>query len=471
MKPLICLFIGLNVLTAGSVFIFPLFVPALQHVRLTQPQLTSIALAGMASQYPLSPLVGRVLDKYGPWFCSLVASCLHSLALGGFSFAVWRMQDSSTDSAPTQASVYVLVTLFMLAGFGAVFSYFCSLFGAARLFPDYPGASSGVVNAIYGLSPVLLSTVASTWFTDVDGLDLVRFLAALAIVSGSVHLIGAFNLRKIPPPVPSPERDETDETTPLIATDSSAVSRSVLDLTKDPQFWVLFVVLFCSLGPCEMIISNVGSIVLSLPTVYTESSASTQVKTIAISNTITRLLVGPLADLVSPSKNSVSHHDTSVRKHLISRVFFLVAPPCILIWAFFWMETSVKTQADVWVLSVGTGIAYGSIFTLLLLFLLSQRSLSNIYLGPSIIAAVWGQRDAGRNLGIAVYAPFTATIVFSYLYALVVAEHTEGSTISVGESHVGKRPFGYRWELSWSRFLVELACGEVGEAYFRESLE
>lgn len=222
----------------------------------------------MAAQYPFSPLVGKIVDRHGPWLCSLIASCLFFTAYGGFSITVRHMLGNSTTSPPPKASVYALVALFMLAGFGTVFSYaqplvyaaipvimshryFSALFGAARLFPGYPGASSGVVNALFGLSPVLISSVASTWFTEVDGssLDLVRFLACLAIVAGGVHLIGASNLRQVPSLRPASQSEEADETTPLLPTDRNRASRSVSDLIKDPYFLVLFMLLFATLGP------------------------------------------------------------------------------------------------------------------------------------------------------------------------------------------------------------------------------
>lgn len=86
---------------------------------------------------------------------------------------------------------------------------------------------------------------------------------------------------------------------------------------------------------------------LSLPSAVSESTASTQVKIIATSNTVTRLLAGPLADLLSPTKSGV---ESTSRKHYISRAFFLVGSAVFLLFTFLWMEAGVRTQADVWVL-------------------------------------------------------------------------------------------------------------------------
>lgn len=51
---------------------------------------------------------------------------------------------------------------------------------------------------------------------------------------------------------------------------------------------------------------------------------------------------------------------------------------------------------------------------------------------PSIISAVWGDRDLGRNFGMMTYAPFIGTPLFSYLYAFVSAANSQGKTICEG---------------------------------------
>ncbi|KAJ7905378.1 MFS general substrate transporter [Mycena olivaceomarginata] len=418
-RSLLCFSIAANALCAGSIFTFPLLAPALaENAKLSQPQLTSIVLAGMAGQYPWTPLVGKLVDSRGPWLCSLIASLLFPLAFGCFSYQVRQMLD--TPSEPPETAVYLLVLLFGIAGFATVFSYLSSLFAATKNFPNYPGIASGVVTTLFGLSPLVLSFVASSFFTDsVDkSLDIIQFLNFLAVLAGIIHLIGALNLR-VPdaqnPTTEHPRIEEADETTALLRPDNRRCNNangSSLDLVRDPYFCIFFLFLAVVLGPCEMIISNVGSIVLSLPsataTVLSGSSgaAALQVKTLAISNTVTRLLVGPIADFVSPTV--ASGLLPSSRRQYISRAVFLLGPAVVLGLTFLWMDVFVRSQADVWVLSVGTGIAYGGTFTIL----------------PSIMSSVWGTRHAGRNFGIIVYAPLTGTILFSYLYALVSDYHT-----------------------------------------------
>ncbi|KAF7304808.1 MFS general substrate transporter [Mycena kentingensis (nom. inval.)] len=397
-----------GILLAGGVFTFPLLSPVLAE-RLSQPQLTSIVLAGMAGQYPLTPLVGAVIDRHGPRWCSLIASVLFCVAFGGFAFQTEGMLTSPTP--PPSATLYLLVVWFAFAGFATVFAYFSSLFAATRMFSEYPGAAAGVVMALFGLSPLFLSFVASTVFTR-ESLDLVGFLRFLSIATGVVLFTGAWTL-----PSKADSKSETaepSEQTPLLGDAAGPITNSVWSLLRDPYFWFLFFVLTVTLGPCEMIISNVGTIVTSLPPVAGGSSlaaAASQVKILSICNTLTRLVTGPFADFVSPIRNLQTLH-----RHHISRAAFLVLPASILGLAFGWMQLCARSQGDVWILSAGTGIAYGATFTVL----------------PSIISAIWGAKNQGRNFGIVVFAPLTGTTIFSYLFAFVVKRNTSEDEICRG---------------------------------------
>lgn len=122
--------------------------------------------------------------------------------------------------------------------------------------------------ALFGLSPLILSLLASTFFTDPStGLDVPRFLNFLAITSGTVHLLGAFNMRSckrqnIVPSTPetattSDEERPTGEHEPLLTNknhrpDSPIIpvreGRSVIELLKDSHFWLLALVALIILG-------------------------------------------------------------------------------------------------------------------------------------------------------------------------------------------------------------------------------
>ncbi|KAN0133799.1 Major facilitator superfamily domain containing protein [Lactarius tabidus] len=441
----ICSSIAANAIVAGGIFTFPLLSPTLAlHLKFTQPQLTTIVLLGMMGQYPFSAFIGKVIDEYGPWACSLIASFLFSSSFAIFAAEVAKTPDSITE--PSESSFRILAGSFFMMGLATAASYFSCLFAASRTFPQCLGAASGGSMALFGLSPLILSLLASTFFTDPStGLDVPRFLNFLAITSGIIHLLGAFNMRScklqsISPSTPAPattsdEERSIDEREPLLPNkshrpDSPIIpvgeGRSVIELLKDSHFWLLALVALIILGSCEMIISNIGTIVLSLnaeriSSIGDPSSAAaataTQVRLISISNTLSRVVSGPLADLISPVTSRASgESSSSPQRYRISRVALLSLIPLLLAGTFLYLELAIRVPDDLWILSVNTGVAYGITFTIL----------------PSIVYTIWGHKDFGRNFGIMTYAPFFGTPLFSYLYAFVSDHNNVGAGVCTG---------------------------------------
>jgi hypothetical protein len=283
-------------------------------------------------------------------------------------------------------------------------SYFSSLFAASRAFPQYPGAASGASLALFGLSPLFLSLLASRYFTSPStGLDVTHFLFFLAFASGIVHLIGAFNLRflksqyqitsalKSAPSsaATSDDEDSVDESQPLLTNDVAKSSvqaitvdegGSVLQLFKDPHFWLLALISLIILGSvscyfvishlmtkhpqCEMIISNIGTIVLSLSqksasgtrvlSSSAETATATQVRLISLFNTLSRLLSGPLVDFISPVTSDIpGNRPPPPSRYHISRVVFLSWVPLLLAGTFVYQELAVRTPDDLWILRYG----------------------------------------------------------------------------------------------------------------------
>ena len=118
-----------------------------------------------------------------------------------------------------------------------------------------------------------------------------------------------------------------------------------------------------------MVVSNLGSIILSLPPSSSAGNAtanvSSQVRLLSFFNTISRLLVGPLADALAPVAARLDGVWVFSRKRHTSRVAFMIGTSLLLALTFAWLEVGVRTQEAVWPLSVGIGVVYGSTFTLL----------------------------------------------------------------------------------------------------------
>jgi hypothetical protein len=102
--------------------------------------------------------------------------------------------------------------------------------------------------------------------------------------------------------------------------------------------------------------SNIGTIIMALPQPSTGrllgqlidgSPAADQVKILSISNTVSRIVFGPLADFVSPVAFS---SEVLSRKARINRLVFLSGSACLLSLIFLWMAVGVETRQQVWVL-------------------------------------------------------------------------------------------------------------------------
>jgi hypothetical protein len=101
-----------------------------------------------------------------------------------------------------------------------------------------------------------------------------------------------------------------------------------------------------------MVISNIGTIIMALPQSSTGrlsglsidgSPAADQVKILSISNTVSRIVFGSLADFVSPV-------EVLSRKVRINRFVFLSGSASLLSLIFLWMAVGVETRQQVWLL-------------------------------------------------------------------------------------------------------------------------
>ncbi|CDO72862.1 hypothetical protein BN946_scf185002.g47 [Trametes cinnabarina] len=337
-----------------------------------------------------------------------------------------------------------------MIGLATVCSYFSLVFAATKSFPQYIGIASGTSMSIFGLSPFFLSLVASEYFTPPGRtLDVASFFAFMAMLTGVVHVFSTLVFRTTPITQESPDDERrvgegpstsagpseavgaSEEAEPLLAKpkDSTIVRvvrvqepqhGSTLDLFKDPYFWILCLWMLLVVGAAEMVVSNLGSIVLTLPSSTssdTTANVSRQVRLLSFFNTASRLVMGPLADLLAPVASHFEGVWSFTRRRHLSRVVFLFTTSLILALTFTWVEVGIRTQEAIWPLSVGIGIAYGSTFTVL----------------PGILSSIWGLPNLGRNFGIISYTAFVGTTIFSYIYAFIAARHVPpGENACVG---------------------------------------
>src|SRR6266849_3004409 len=77
--------------------------------------------SGMIGQYPFAAIVGKVIDEYGPWACSLIASIFFTTGFSIFAAEVAKTPDDITE--PSKSSFRILAACFFLMGLGTVSSY------------------------------------------------------------------------------------------------------------------------------------------------------------------------------------------------------------------------------------------------------------------------------------------------------------------------------------------------------------
>lgn len=227
------------------------------------------------SQYPIAAFVGYLVDRKGPAICSLIAAFFFIFGFGGFALEV-----NNTSAELSQASFYRLTFYFVLAGLGTVFSYvviklrangelnsysyFSSLFSASKFFPSHIGLASGATMALFGLSPLFLSVLATNYFADpITGLlNVSRYMTFLTFLTASVYTFSALVLRRAPRAADlavdarATERVGSGEITPLLASDlpsipaphPSRVDYTTWDILKTGDFWLLVVFCFLTLG-------------------------------------------------------------------------------------------------------------------------------------------------------------------------------------------------------------------------------
>jgi hypothetical protein len=115
--------------------------------------------------------------------------------------------------------------------------------------------------ALFGLSPLFLTYVATNWFTNhyTDTLHVVRFTAYLAVTAGAFHLIGALSFSRAG--LNSKDEHTASRDPDLSASETSQLlpkaeftpelhvkTASTRGLLAQGQFWLLFVFCVCVFG-------------------------------------------------------------------------------------------------------------------------------------------------------------------------------------------------------------------------------
>jgi MFS family permease len=176
---------------------------------------------------------------------------------------------------------------------------------------------------------------------------------------------------------------------------------------------------FAAVGGAEMVMSSIGSMVVSLranvPTSILDEDdkirlgretlalRAQQVKYLAVANTLARLLVGIVSDQLSP-RPSANRSEARRRQEAfqISRVTMLIGGLALLFVSYIYAAAFLDKVEHLWIVSIATGTGYGLTFTLV----------------PSMVVVLW-PKQFGRNYGLLTYAAAVGSLCFSILFAQI----------------------------------------------------
>ncbi|KAF4469325.1 transporter mch1 [Fusarium albosuccineum] len=477
-------FISANIcaLCSGSIVVFSLYAPLLQsRLHYTQFQVNAVAIAGSLALYLPISIVGYICDRVGLAPLALAGGILFG---GGYGIAagVYRKLDleyrghggprpEGDWSLPLMMFAFVCIGVATCALYMAAVSSCAKNFGKGR----YRGLALATPITCFGLSPMWLSQAGSRLFTETrpDGskgdLDVFRFFLFLAVLLFFMGIMGAFTLRVVDEDELIDEAIENLEQSGLLdgssllgrSTSYGAVSThegemensSLLDPSKDDakwkKNWVLnaetrqflsdrtmwpFALAFLFMvGPGEAFINNLGTIIGTLTPPMSEglkhhTSAATHVSIFGVTNTLSRIFIGTLTDLLAPSPQTqhvqVTHaHSAVSSRFAISRVAFMAFFATVMSLGLLVLASGlVQNHAErFWLVSGLVGAGYGAIFSLT----------------PLIVTIIWGVENFATNFGIIGMLPALGSTFWGLVYSAVYQKGANNSKSSPGHDGEG----------------------------------
>ncbi|WVN87586.1 uncharacterized protein L203_102769 [Cryptococcus depauperatus CBS 7841] len=451
---LTCLSIAASASQANGVYCWGTYGPVVARMmKLDGTEAQTIVVGGIVGVYVMAAPLGSLTDTYGPRIGSLVSACLGAIGYMSFSTILAK-------ASPETPYLYLWLTAaYFLVGAATVGSYFACLTCASLSFPNYPTLSLSLPLSLIGLSSLILSSFSSLpYFASATTQDLnpVKFLFFLGVLSPAINLWGSIFMRIVPLPPSDLDTDQEDEAEPanslsqrfhldehtplLIGGPEQALEEieglesqgmpekqwGVRDLLLDYKgFWLFGVLCALTVGPGEMIMASIGSILTSLLPSSTSLLHLVQhsslvlrnkhVFLISLSSTLSRLLTGVLADYLCPSPTAFinprykqdpsqpSHILKQVRKVKLTRSAFTAICSAILAAVFVWSSGYLTREPKLVLTSIGAGSMYGALFTLT----------------PAIVSHHFGPTNFGLAWGMISYFAALGSVVYSYLYALL----------------------------------------------------
>ncbi|KAK9370066.1 major facilitator superfamily domain-containing protein [Lipomyces kononenkoae] len=413
----------LSCICAGSIMIFALYAPQFQtHLGYSQVQVNLLSILGEAGMYLTTPIVGISADVYGSAVLSFIAAILFGTA---YSLAAWTYASN--------LPYFAMMISYLLIGGGTACMYFGSITACAKTFTSNRGLALGLPITAYGLSSLWQTQIAALFFIDRQSGEVrvpalftffAIFLATIGLTAAVGYHFGykpdvEFTADKKVQPLAV--RLGRDEETPLlddhgrfvVPTGNSSLAAEEVDIddeddsetillsrrqmilafSRDWTAWGVALALFATIGPGEMFLNNMGSVIrsLSLP----RPSAPTNVSIIAFSSASMRIIGGVVSDHISTKQG---------RRY--SRMLVVLFFTTLLVFGHSFVALGglqVSSGRWFWTVSASLGAGYGAIFTL----------------APTIVSLVWGTEQFGTVWGLLFVFPAVGSMVYELIYATI----------------------------------------------------
>ncbi|KAJ2851931.1 hypothetical protein IWW36_000704 [Coemansia brasiliensis] len=168
--------------TAGTVYLFSTYGPALSHrLHLTSMQSNVVAISANYGLLLSGPLFGWAADSIGPRILSLFAAAGSFTAFSALAF---------TYSGDLPLPNWLALSLYMvLVGLSAQSANMAAVTTTTKNFKQNRGTAVSLCIAFFGLSPFVLSHINSLFFTDGEQpntFGYLRFLSALGLITSTI---------------------------------------------------------------------------------------------------------------------------------------------------------------------------------------------------------------------------------------------------------------------------------------------
>jgi MFS family permease len=460
-------------LGAGSVTVFSLYGHLFQsRLHYSQFQINGIASAMNVCMYIPVPIVGYMVDRFGPGPLSFLSSLLlgggYALAAGLYRKGVQEVEQGNIG----QSTFVPMILAFIAIGVGTSCLYIATVSTCAKNFGKgkYRGMMLVAPITAFGLSGMVLSQGASRLLYEKqpDGtkgdVNVFHFFVFLAIVLAANGLVGTFTLRVVDEEslideaveelersgllegsevfrrrtdrsygtvVQSASHDEDDEDADRRALDPlqdgkdedmyaklkkawllNAETRAFL---SDPTMWFFALSFWLIIGPGESFINNLGTIIGTLTSPSANSTpptVATHVSVMASVSTVARLVAASLSDLLSPTPET-PHIQTGMSQSPPTPRRGLQVSRVVL-----YVISALLFSVGSLVLASGAMQEHPGRFWIV------SGSIGAGYgaafsLTPIIVTIIWGVENFGTNFGIIAVTPAAGSVIWGIIYSAV----------------------------------------------------